>query len=99
MVRASEFLRVSLDTGEIVTGGVKQIWSSRGEGWGCHPGSLRERSASTREGFLRALPFSLVVCSLVFWQLRQSRCASSRERRQTCPDSSRGARFTYSATA
>jgi len=39
------------------TGGVKQIWSSRGEGWGCHPGPPRERSAQIKEGFLRALLF------------------------------------------
>src|SRR5258708_8671684 len=39
------------------------VWSARGEGWGCRPGSLREkRPAQTREGFLRALPFSLVSC-------------------------------------
>jgi hypothetical protein len=43
------------------TGGVKQIWSSCGEGWGCCPGTLRERSAQTREGFLRALPSRLRV--------------------------------------
>src|ERR1700739_3202825 len=42
------------------TGGVKQIWSSRGEGWGCHPEPSRERSAQTKEVFLRALLLRLI---------------------------------------
>src|ERR1700704_3806611 len=34
--------------GEVVTrGGVKQVWSSRGEG-GCHPGPLREKDQHGR---------------------------------------------------
>jgi hypothetical protein len=40
------------------TGGVKQVWSLRGEGWGCEPRALRSRPAQTRAGFLRARPFS-----------------------------------------
>jgi hypothetical protein len=57
MVRAFDLLRVSPGRRDGYTGGVKQIWSSRGEGWGCHPGPSRERSAQTKEGFLRALLF------------------------------------------
>src|ERR1700732_2612895 len=44
------------------TGGVKQVWSARGRGGDVALGSLREkRPAQTREGFLRALPFSLTI--------------------------------------
>src|ERR1700687_1391874 len=61
LVSAHSMARRPVRRGEIVTqGGVKQVWSSRGEG-GCHPVLFaRKRSAPTREGFLRALPFSWV---------------------------------------
>ena len=52
---AHSMARRPVRRGEIVTqGGVKQVWSSRGEGGPLDP--CAKRSAPTREGFLRALP-------------------------------------------
>jgi hypothetical protein len=41
------------------TGGVKQVWSSRGEGWGCRPGLARKISTD-RGGLSQSPPFFLV---------------------------------------
>ena len=44
------------------------VWSSCGEGWGCNPFPCVQGQRGQREGFLRALPFSLRrargVCAL-----------------------------------